>query len=69
MSSIPSTATCAMRSHQHLPLLLEPGMAVVTPSGREAEVVAVFEQDDEVLVRWAGGEQAVFRTHLLRRSK
>lgn len=44
---------------------LKPGDKVRTPSGRIAELIAIFPHAQEALVAW-GAESARFRLHLLK---
>lgn len=54
-----------MPSHPPPPRL-EPGAKVRTPSGRFAEIIAVYHEEGEALVKWQDGQVARFRVTLLR---
>lgn len=47
------------------PPTIEPGDTVCTPTGRRAEVLAVFPNDQEALVMWCDKQSARFRLKLL----
>lgn len=55
---------------QSPPIIVEPWSTVRTPSGALAEVVAVYHEEGEALVRWVSGalvgQTARFRIKLLR---